>query len=89
MGNVKDNNFVLDYLPQTVGEGHKNVAVFTAGWGMKFVPLIGRILKQLVIDEKTEYDISHFKITRKGVLGSLRNSILRTVGSSHHVYVEK
>jgi len=67
--NVEDNNFVLDYLPETVGEGHKNVAVFTAGWGMKFVPLIGRILKQLVIDEKTEYDISHFKITRNGVLG--------------------
>lgn len=68
--NVADNNFVLDYLPEQVGPGNNNVALFTAGWGFKFVPLIGRILKELILDGKTKYDISHFKITRPGVLGA-------------------
>jgi sarcosine oxidase/L-pipecolate oxidase len=66
--NVVDNMFVLDHLPASVGAGHKNVALFTAGWGFKFVPLIGRVLRDLVLDGRTSYDISHFAITRPGVL---------------------
>jgi sarcosine oxidase/L-pipecolate oxidase len=66
--NVIDNMYVLDFLPPSVGGGYKNVVVFTAGWAMKLVPLIGKILSELVIDGATTYDISNFKITRKGVL---------------------
>ena len=66
--NVADNMYVLDFLPPCVGEGHENVAIFTAGWGMKLVPLIGKILSDLVIDGASKYDISNFKITRSGVL---------------------
>ncbi len=66
--NVPDNMYVLDFLPESLGAGHKNVAIFTAGWGMKFVPVIGRILAQLVIDGQSAYDISKFKVTRPGVL---------------------
>ena len=66
--NVADNMYVLDFLPPSVGDGHKNVVVFTAGWGMKLVPLLGKILSELVLDGATQYDISHFKITRKGIL---------------------
>lgn len=66
--NVVDNMYVLDYLPRSFGPGYKNVALFTAGWGFKLVPLIGLILKQLVLNGGTNYDISHFKITRPGVL---------------------
>jgi hypothetical protein len=58
--------YVLDFLPPSVGKGHKNAVVFTAGWAMKLVPLIGKILSQLVIDGATPYEISQFKITRKG-----------------------
>jgi sarcosine oxidase/L-pipecolate oxidase len=65
---VCDNMYVLDFLPPSVGKGHKNAVVFTAGWAMKLVPLIGKILSQLVIDGATPYDISQFKITRKGIL---------------------
>lgn len=65
--NVPDNMYVLDFLPPRV-VGYKNVVVFTAGWGMKLTPLIGRILADLVLDGRTHYDISHFKITRPGVL---------------------
>ncbi len=66
--NVVDNMYVLDYLPPSVGPGYTNVSIFTAGWGFKMVPLIGRVLKQLVLDGGTPYDISHFKITRPGVI---------------------
>ena len=66
--NVVDNMYVLDFLPPSVGDGHENVAVFTAGWGMKLVPLIGKILSELVLDGSTAYDISHFKITRPGII---------------------
>jgi sarcosine oxidase / L-pipecolate oxidase len=83
--NVKDNNFVLDWLPEQIGPGHQNVAVFTAGWGFKFVPLIGRILKELVLDGGTKYDISHFKITRDGVIGIAEAPALRLGGSSHRL----
>jgi sarcosine oxidase/L-pipecolate oxidase len=68
--NVVDNMFVLDLLPESAGPGHQNVAVFTAGWGFKFVPLIGRVLRDLVLDGQTTFDVSHFAITRPGVLSS-------------------
>jgi sarcosine oxidase/L-pipecolate oxidase len=66
--NVVDNMYVLDFLPPSVGSGYKNVAVFTAGWAMKLVPLIGKILSELVLDGATPYDITQFKITRPGIL---------------------
>lgn len=66
--NVIDNNYVLDFLPPEFGAGARNVAMFTAGWGMKLVPMLGLILSQLAIDGTTDFDISQFKITRKGVL---------------------
>lgn len=66
--NVVDNMYVLDFLPPTVGPGHTNVAIFTAGWAMKLVPLVGKILADLVISGSTKYDISQFRITRPGIL---------------------
>lgn len=66
--NVSDNMYVLDFLPPSAGAGHRNVAVFTAGWAMKLAPLIGLILSQLVLDGATRFDISNFKIDRKGIL---------------------
>jgi sarcosine oxidase/L-pipecolate oxidase len=66
--NVIDNLYVLDFLPPAVGPGHKNVALFTAGWAMKLVPLIGKILADLVINGTTAYDISQFAISRPGIL---------------------
>lgn len=53
MTNALDNNFILDYLPSSVGSGHKNVVVFTAGWAFKFTPLLGKILAQLAFDGET------------------------------------
>ena len=44
--------FGLDFLP---GEGiNKRLVLFTGGWGMKFVPVIGKILADLAIKGYTD-----------------------------------
>ncbi|KAJ6577173.1 FAD/NAD(P)-binding domain-containing protein [Mycena capillaripes] len=69
--NVSDNMFVLDFIPERYllarnSDAAKSIVVFTAGWAMKFVPLLGRVLKQLLLDGQTsDYDVSHFAIDRK------------------------
>ena len=73
--NVFDNMFVLDYIPDDIMPGagpgrSKSIAVYTAGWAMKFVPLIGTVIKQLLVDGGTKAcDISQFKMTRTGPKG--------------------
>jgi len=65
---ILDNMFVLDFLPEEYlnGGAKDSIAIFTAGWAMKFVPLLGRALKQMVVDGKSEYKLSEFSIERKG-----------------------
>ncbi len=38
--------------------GHERIVVYSSGWGFKFVPLLGRACVQLLLDGKTEYNIS-------------------------------
>lgn len=64
-----DEDFVLDFLPPSV-PFNKNVVVFAAGWGMKFVPLFGRICSDLVVDGKTCYNISKFSLQRAGIVAN-------------------
>ena len=66
----KDDNgvgFVLDFLPEA--RSNNRIVLFTGGWGMKFVPVIGKILADLAIEGKTEYNqlIKPWNINR-GVL---------------------
>ncbi|KXX80595.1 Peroxisomal sarcosine oxidase [Madurella mycetomatis] len=64
--NVFDNMFVLDYLPKEYLRGgpEKSVAVFTAGWAMKFVPLLGRALADMALNGGSEFALEAFAITR-------------------------
>lgn len=65
--NVADNMFVLDFVPQRYlpDDAANSIVVFTAGWAMKFVPLLGRVLKELLVDGTApQFDIDHFKIDR-------------------------
>lgn len=58
--------FVLDYIPEQClkGGAKDSVAIFTAGWAMKFVPLIGRALKDMVLKGHSEHALDEFKIDR-------------------------
>lgn len=69
--NVFDNMFVLDYLPKEylAGGAEKSVVVFTAGWAMNFVPLLGKALAEMALDGKSDYARKEFEITRKDKKG--------------------
>lgn len=60
---LSDNNkeLLLDFLPDVI-PNNKNIILYTGGWAAKFVPLLGKILRDLAIDGETKYDISNFKI---------------------------
>lgn len=56
-----DRDFVIDSLPD-----HPNVCVaIGAGHAFKFASVIGKILCELIVDGKTEYNIDAFKIDRE------------------------
>jgi sarcosine oxidase/L-pipecolate oxidase len=59
--------FVLDYVPQKYLNGgpEKSVVVFTAGWAMKFVPLLGKALAEMALNGESRYAREEFSITRK------------------------
>ncbi|KAK0672656.1 putative peroxisomal sarcosine oxidase [Cercophora samala] len=65
--NVFDNMFVLDYVPEEylAGGAEKSVVVFTAGWAMKFVPLLGKALAEMALEGRSEYARKEFEITRR------------------------
>ena len=65
---VPDGGFVLDFAPEKFVQNNRNVVVFAAGWGFRFVPLFGKMLADLAINGTTSYNITAFNITRPGVL---------------------
>jgi monomeric sarcosine oxidase len=60
-----DAQIILGNLP-----GFPNVAVCSgeSGRGFKYTPLFGRILVQLATTGKCSYDISEFRVDRKGII---------------------
>lgn len=58
--------FVLDYVPPKYLRGgpKDSVVVFTAGWAMKFVPLLGKALAEMSLNGSSEYARQEFSITR-------------------------
>ena len=44
--------FVLDFLPNS----NDRIVLYTAGWAMKFVPIFGKILKDMAVFGKTEHE---------------------------------
>jgi glycine/D-amino acid oxidase-like deaminating enzyme len=66
-----NKQMMLDTLPDHV-PNHENILVYTAGWGAKFIPLLGKILSQLATEGKTEYDISNFTIDYQSTKQSIQ-----------------
>ena len=59
--------FVLDFVPKMYLENceENSVVVFTAGWAMKFVPLLGKALKDMALYGKSEFALPEFSMLRK------------------------
>jgi len=56
-----NKELIIDFAPDYV-PNHENIVVYGTGWAGKFVPFMGRILSDLILDGKTPYDISPFKL---------------------------
>lgn len=58
--------FVLDFVPEEYlrGGSKNSVVIFTAGWAMKFVPLLGKALAQMALCGGSQYMRDEFAITR-------------------------
>lgn len=90
--NVFDNMFVLDYLPKEylAGGAEKSVVVFTAGWAMKFVPLLGKALAEMALDGKSDYARKEFEITRKDKKGKgIIKLVVRGKRGGHSMMMEE
>lgn len=90
-----DNMFVLDFIPEKYlnGGAKDSVVVFTAGWAMKFVPMLGKALADMALKGSSPYARENFAITRtdpatgKGIIiegGSENRSTERSAFASTH-----
>jgi sarcosine oxidase / L-pipecolate oxidase len=63
---MADNMFVLDFVPEKYLKGgpKDSVVIFTAGWAMKFVPLLGIALKDMALHGSSEFARPEFSILR-------------------------
>lgn len=77
--------FVLDYVPEEYlkGGAKDSVVVFTAGWAMKFVPLLGRALKDMALNGGSKYKLDKFLMTRPGIIEepSAKDALTATISS--------
>lgn len=61
LSKIANKELLIDFAPAFV-PNHKNIVVFATGWAGKFIPLLGKILSDLVLDGHTPFDISHFRL---------------------------
>lgn len=56
-----DDAFVIDRLPD-----HRNIILGTGfcGTGFKFSPVVGKLLRELAMDQAPSHDLSHFRLSR-------------------------
>jgi sarcosine oxidase/L-pipecolate oxidase len=56
--------FFLDYMSDTV-LNNKNIVIYTAGWAGKFIPILGDMICQMIVDENlTEFNYGNYIIAR-------------------------
>ncbi|HEY0313221.1 MAG TPA: FAD-dependent oxidoreductase [Allosphingosinicella sp.] len=60
----QNKELIIDFAPPYV-HNHTNIVIYATGWAGKFVPLIGRILSDLTLHGRTDYDISEFRMGDK------------------------
>lgn len=61
LSNNESKELIVDFAPSFV-PNHKNIVMYATGWAGKFIPLMGKILCDLTLTGKTDYDISNFKL---------------------------
>jgi glycine/D-amino acid oxidase-like deaminating enzyme len=64
LSDVPTKELIIDFAPDYI-PNHQNIVLYATGWAAKFVPFLGKILTDLVLDGKTPYDIKHFQLGHK------------------------
>lgn len=61
LSNNGSKELIVDFAPSFV-PNHQNIVMYATGWAGKFIPLMGKIVCELTLSGKTDYDISNFKL---------------------------
>ncbi|MCE3076327.1 FAD-dependent oxidoreductase [Chryseobacterium gwangjuense] len=58
---IPNKELLIDFAPKYV-PNHQNIVVYATGWAAKFTPFLGKIMSDLALDGKTDFDISPFQL---------------------------
>jgi glycine/D-amino acid oxidase-like deaminating enzyme len=64
LSTIPNKELLIDFAPSYV-PNHKNIVVYATGWAAKFTPFLGKIMSDLALDGRTDFDISHFQLGHK------------------------
>lgn len=71
LSKIPNKELLIDFAPPNVA-GNKDIVLYATGWAAKFVPILGRILSDLALDGRTDFDISNFKTGYKYLTAFVR-----------------
>jgi glycine/D-amino acid oxidase-like deaminating enzyme len=72
LSKIPNKELLIDFAPPNVA-GNKDVILYATGWAGKFVPILGRILSDLALDGRTDFDISNFQTGYKYLTAFVRS----------------
>lgn len=64
LSTIPDKELLIDFAPSYV-PNYKNIVVYATGWAAKFTPFLGKIMSDLALDGKTDFNIKPFRLGRK------------------------
>lgn len=64
LSTIPDKELLIDFAPPYVSN-YKNIVVYATGWAAKFPPFLGKIMSDLALDGKTDFNIKPFRLGRK------------------------
>lgn len=61
LSKIKNKELLLDFAPTYI-PGHEDIVIYGTGWAAKFIPFLGKLLADMALDGKTDYDIAPFQL---------------------------
>lgn len=61
LSTIPNKELLIDFAPSYV-PNNKNIVIYATGWAAKFTPYLGKILSDLALDGKTDFDITPFQL---------------------------
>jgi glycine/D-amino acid oxidase-like deaminating enzyme len=61
LSSIPNKELLIDFAPKYV-PNHQNIVVYATGWAAKFTPFLGKVMADLALDGKTDFDISPFQL---------------------------